>query len=116
MINGVSTVSPLIGLLGTVVGMIMSFNQIAGAEAMGRTTELATGIAMALLTTAIGLAIAIPALILYLYLASRVDSLVMEMDLLAQDVVNLISYEALSKEGGPARSKSRGRAAKKKAV
>jgi biopolymer transport protein ExbB len=116
MINGISTVSPLIGLLGTVVGMIMSFNQIAGAGAMGRTEQLATGIAMALLTTAVGLMIAIPALILYLYLISRVDSLVMEMDLLAQDVVNLISYEALSKEGGPTRSKTRTRATKKKAV
>ncbi len=119
ILNGVSTVTPLVGLLGTVIGMIMAFNEIAAADAMGKADKLAVGIAMALLTTALGLMIAIPALILYMYLAGRVDSLVMEMDLLAQDVVHLISMEALAKEpGSPQRTRggrSTGRA-KKKAV
>ena len=96
VLNGVATVSPLIGLLGTVIGMILSFNQIATAGAMGNAQQLADGIAMALLTTAAGLMIAIPTLITYTYLSGRVDGLVMEMDLLAQDVVHLISAEALA--------------------
>lgn len=95
VLNGVSTLSPLIGLLGTVVGMIQSFNDIATAGAMGQTETLAKGIAMALLTTAVGLLIAIPAMAAWLYLAGRVDSAVMEMDRLGQELVNLISAEAL---------------------
>ena len=54
------------------------------------------GIALALLTTAAGLAIAIPSLILYMFLAGRIDSLVMEMDELGQSVVHLVSAEGLS--------------------
>ena len=95
VLNGVSTLSPLIGLLGTVVGMINSFNDIATAGAMGQTETLANGIALALLTTAVGLLIAIPAMAAYLFLAGRVDSLVMEMDRLGQDLVHLISAESL---------------------
>lgn len=95
VLNGVSTLSPLIGLLGTVVGMIQSFNDIAVAGAMGQTQTLANGIALALLTTAVGLFIAIPAMAAYLYLAGRIDSLVSEMDRLGTELVHLISAEAL---------------------
>lgn len=96
LMNGISTITPLIGLLGTVVGMIQSFNAIANADAAGRSETLAIGIALALLTTAVGLLIAIPALCLYMYFAGKVDTLVSEMDTLAQNVVLHISAEALS--------------------
>lgn len=96
VINGVATVAPLMGLLGTVIGMILAFNQIANSSAMGKAEELAGGIALALLTTAFGLGIAIPSLIMYMYLAGRVDGLVMEMDRSAQDLVHLISAEGLA--------------------
>lgn len=96
VLNGVATITPLIGLLGTVIGMILAFNEIANSNAMGKAEELAGGIALALLTTAVGLMIAIPSLIMYTYLAGRVDALVMEMDDLAQQVVQLISAEGLS--------------------
>jgi biopolymer transport protein ExbB len=95
VINGVSTVCPLFGLLGTVWGMIESFNEIAGSSAMGRPELLAGGIGTALMSTAAGLAVAIPALILYLYFVGRVDALVMEIDRQGQELVNLISAEAL---------------------
>lgn len=96
VLNGVATITPLIGLLGTVIGMIKSFNDIASSDAMGKATELASGIAVALLTTAAGLMIAIPSLILYMYLSGKVDSVVMDMDRYAQALVNLISAEALA--------------------
>lgn len=99
VLNGVATISPLIGLLGTVIGMIRAFNDIAQSNAMGQAEQLARGIAMALLTTAIGLFIAIPALITYMYLAGRIDALVMEMDRLGQELVHLISGEALRERG-----------------
>jgi biopolymer transport protein ExbB len=98
VLNGASTVAPLLGLLGTVVGMIDSFNTIATKSAMGKSEELAGGIGLALLTTAAGLMIAIPALIMYMYLSSRVDALVIEMDGLAQNLVDLISSEGLAEQ------------------
>ena len=96
VLNGVATVTPLIGLLGTVVGMMIAFFHLSGGEAVGRAEELAIGIVTALSTTALGLSIAIPSLILYMYLTGRIDSLVMEMDDLAQQVVHRISAEALA--------------------
>lgn len=96
VINGVAAIAPMFGLLGTVWGMLESFNNVVDAGAMGKTSQLAAGIATALVTTAVGLMIAIPAMISYLYLAGRVDALVMEMDDLAQSVVHSISSEALA--------------------
>ena len=66
VINGVATVSPLLGLLGTVWGMMEAFNVIASSSAMGRPELLAGGIGQALVSTAAGLFVAIPALIFYL--------------------------------------------------
>lgn len=96
VLNGAATVAPLLGLLGTVVGMIDSFNAIAMRQGMGKTEELAAGIGLALLTTAFGLMIALPALIMYMYLAGRVDALIIEMDRYAQDLVDKISAEGLA--------------------
>lgn len=95
VLNGIATVTPLIGLLGTVIGMIQAFNDIATADAMGQSQQLARGISMALLTTAVGLLIAIPALTAYMYLAGRIDALVMEMDRLGQELIHMISAEGL---------------------
>jgi biopolymer transport protein ExbB len=95
VINGVSTVCPLFGLLGTVWGMIESFNEIAGSSAMGKPELLAGGIGTALMSTAAGLCVAIPAMILYLYFVGRVDSLVMQIDRYGQELVHLISAEGL---------------------
>lgn len=98
VINGVATVSPLLGLLGTVWGMMTAFNAIATSDAMGRPEQLASGISQALLTTAAGLFVAIPALILYLFFVGRVDKLVMDIDARGQELVNLISAEALQEK------------------
>ena len=111
VINGVATVCPLMGLLGTVWGMMQAFEAIAGSSAMGRPDLLAGGISGALLSTAAGLSVAIPALILYLWFVGRVDMLVMEIDRYGQELVNLISAEALEER----RSRPRGAKAKKAA-
>ena len=98
LINGVATVCPLLGLLGTVLGMIHAFDSIATATSAGTDPKalIAIGISQALLTTAAGLSVAIPALIAYLFFSSRVDKHVMEIDALGMKVVNLISAEGLS--------------------
>src|SRR3954454_15715145 len=80
ILNGVSTVSPLLGLLGTVGGMITAFNVIASSPPMGRTEMLAGGISVALITTASGFLVAIPALVFYLFFVGRVDGLIMDID------------------------------------
>lgn len=92
---GIATVGPLLGLMGTVLGMIKTFNVIAKVDALGRAELLAGGIAQALLNTAGGLAVAIPASIFYVFFVSRVDKLVIDIDSLAQEVVHVISAEEL---------------------
>ncbi len=113
--NGIATISPLLGLLGTVVGMIRAFNAIATSDAMGRPELLANGISQALLTTAAGLSVAIPALIFYMYFVSRVDRLIIDIDAHAQDLVNLISAEELGSGDKQSAPKTR-RNTKKKEV
>jgi len=98
VINGVATVTPLLGLLGTVVGMIRAFNNIATVDAMGRPELLAKGIGEALLTTAAGLTVAIPAIIFYLFFVSRVDRLIIDIDAMGQEVVNIVSGEELQEK------------------
>ncbi len=102
LINGVATVCPLLGLLGTVLGMIQAFDSIAtvGASVTDPKVLIATGISQALLTTAAGMTVAIPALIAYMFFSSRVDKHVMEIDSLGMKVVNLVSAEELASSTG----------------
>lgn len=107
LINGIATVTPLLGLLGTVLGMIHAFDAIATVEAGAADpkTLIATGISQALLTTAAGMSVAIPALIAYMFFSSRVDRHVMEIDSLGQKVVNLVSAEAIQERSPSKRKK-----------
>lgn len=81
----ISTVAPLLGLLGTVTGMIKSFR--AFEENAARSTQMMGGIDEALLTTALGLIVAIPALIMYNYFVRRVNTLSEETGILSQMVL-----------------------------
>jgi biopolymer transport protein ExbB len=96
VINGVATVCPLLGLLGTVWGMMEAFNAIATTSAIGRPELLAGGISGALVSTAAGLFVAIPALIAYLFFVGRVDRLIMDIDSRGQQLVDLISAEGIA--------------------
>ncbi|WP_254508794.1 MotA/TolQ/ExbB proton channel family protein [Anatilimnocola floriformis] len=109
LFNGVSQVAPLFGLLGTVMGMISSFQGISGSAAAGQRELMAGGIAEALITTASGMFVAIPALLAYLHFLSRVDYLVTEIDSVGQRLVDLISADGLERA-------ARERAPKKKAA
>ena len=85
----VSNVAPLLGFLGTVIGMIAAF---AAIEAAGEVeaTVVASGIKIALITTAAGLAIAIPINIAHNYFVTRVDRLVLDMEESAQKMVDAL--------------------------
>lgn len=111
--HGISTISPLLGLLGTVTGMISAFKAIATSDAMGRPELLADGISQALLTTAGGLTVAIPAIVAHLFFVGRVDRMVMEIDAYSQDVVNAIASDGW-REARP--SKKATKAQKQKAA
>jgi len=110
LFNSISNMTPLLGLLGTVLGMIDAFNTIARADAMGRPELLAGGIGTALITTAAGLCVAIPSYTAYAFFLGRIDKLILEMDSHAQSIVEIISAEGLQ-ESGKSRSRSRSRAA-----
>jgi biopolymer transport protein ExbB len=82
----VATITPLLGLLGTVIGMIKVFAEIQLAG-VGNAGNLAGGISEALITTASGLSVAIPALIAHRYFIRRVDALVVNME---QEAIKLV--------------------------
>lgn len=82
----IAAVTPLLGLLGTVIGMIKVFAQLQ-LEGTGNAAALAGGISEALITTAAGLAVAIPALIFHRYFIRRVEEIVISME---QEAVKLV--------------------------
>jgi len=86
----IAHISPLLGLFGTVVGMIQVFMKIQEMRGIINTEALAGGIWVALITTAAGLAVAIPAFVAYNYLVSRVNGLVLDMEKSATEVVDLL--------------------------
>jgi len=84
----VATVSPLLGLLGTVIGMIGAFDKVAAAGSLGDASLLGGDISKALITTGAGLTIAVPALVLYHYFKSRTSLYAI---MLEEEVGELIS-------------------------
>ena len=82
----IASISPLLGLLGTVLGMIKVFTVITN-QGVGDASVLASGIAEALITTAAGLMVAIPTLLFYRYFRGRVDELIITME---QEALRLV--------------------------
>jgi biopolymer transport protein ExbB len=87
----IAHISPLLGLFGTVLGMIQVFDKIEALGGRQDPSQLAGGIGQALLTTAAGLAVAIPVFVAYNYLVSRVGSLIWDMERTATEVVDLLT-------------------------
>jgi biopolymer transport protein ExbB len=79
VVGTIAAIAPLLGLLGTVFGMIKAFNVIS-IQGVGNPSSLAGGISEALITTAAGLVVAIPTFVLYRYLANKADALIVEME------------------------------------
>ena len=88
----IASVSPLLGLLGTVVGMIKAFTVLM-AEGAGNANNLAGGISTALITTAGGLSVAIPALAFYRFFLRRVDDLIVTMEQEASKLLEIMHGE-----------------------
>ncbi|MCH1496125.1 MAG: MotA/TolQ/ExbB proton channel family protein [Rubripirellula sp.] len=106
--HAISNVAPLIGLLGTVLGMIESFEMMSSRESLGRPEMLASGISTALVTTAGGLMVAIPAYLAFMYFSGKSDRYLNEIDRLCQRVIECISAEGIEKQSsGDSRQKQR---------
>lgn len=109
-ISGLAMLAPLLGLFGTVLGMISAFHALSQQSGSGKTELLASGISLALIATASGLAVAIVASAAYYYLLGRMDRLIQEMDVLTNQAVALVSSDGRAREGdkkarrGPATS------------
>lgn len=86
----IGVIAPMIGLLGTVMGMLTAFNTVALDLAKAKPMLLAGGVSQALVTTVAGLIVAIPAMIAYAYFRGRVSRLISDMEKNAADMITLL--------------------------
>ena len=93
----IANVSTLLGLLGTIVGLIRSFEAVGSASAQQKSALLAAGISTAMNATMMGLAVAIPCMVVYSFLMSRTAALLVELEQTAARMMDMIKqryYEA----------------------
>lgn len=88
----IGSVAVYIGLFGTVLGIIRAFQDISSSGSGGLNVVI-NGIAEALICTAAGLAVAVPAVIFYNYFVKRIDDFIADMELCASEVLDLINYK-----------------------
>ena len=93
----ISSVAPMLGLMGTVLGMVVTFESIQ-TYGLGNADALAGGISQALLTTLVGLAVGVPALMAHRYLLKVVDTRLLRLQEVATSVLDMLT--ALSVDGG----------------
>lgn len=95
----IAQIAPLLGLLGTVVGLMTVFSDIKDAGLMANTALLYKGVWKALICTGAGLAVAIPAHAGYNYLVSRVNSIVLDMERAATEIVHIVTGASTNGNG-----------------
>ncbi|MGZ5090723.1 MAG: MotA/TolQ/ExbB proton channel family protein [Burkholderiales bacterium] len=89
----IAAIAPLLGLFGTVIGMIEIFGSQSPSQGGGNPLVLAHGISIALYNTALGLVVAVPSMIFYRYFRAKVDTLLVDMELQALKLVEIIHGE-----------------------
>ncbi len=105
----VALISPLIGMLGTVNGLIETFVDMSNSSSQSNNLEMARGIYEALITTGLGLLVAVPAYLFYLYFVGRAKRLVHRVERGAIEIVNIIcDQREASKSGEQAKNFSKG--------
>lgn len=100
----VANVATLLGLLGTIQGLIRSFGAVAEADAAARSTQLAEGIALSMNATFAGLIVAVPVLVVHAAVASRANALLDEIDHYSLKLLNLLNavrHDRSPRGGGP---------------
>lgn len=99
VLGTIATISPLLGLLGTVLGMIEVFTQIM-ISGTGNAGLLAGGISKALITTAAGLSVAIPAMVFHRHFERKIDGIVVEMEQQSTRLVDALFSDKTPRAGG----------------
>lgn len=97
-LSDIGAIAPMLGLLGTVMGMIQSFSVLANDMAATRPMMLAEGVAEALVTTATGLVIGIPAMAAYAYFRGRVQTMIAELEAATTHLIALIGTNHKQKD------------------
>jgi len=95
ILSFIAVTAPMLGLLGTVTGMIRSFHMIASTEGAARPSQLATGIYEALVTTAEGLIVAIPAMFFVSYFRTRIDHFVAEAEAVVERLMSRFRHQSV---------------------
>jgi biopolymer transport protein ExbB len=93
VLDTIITMAPLLGLLGTITGMITAFNVVAGPDAANKTEAITGGVAEALIATAAGLTVAIATLPVYNYLTEKVKEIIAEMETRATQLLNILANQ-----------------------
>jgi len=88
MINSLSNIATMLGLMGTIFGLMMSFDAVANAPAAQRATELAKGISVAMSTTLFGLLIAVPGIVAQGVLAAQSEKVIEDLDEKTTKLIN----------------------------
>lgn len=96
----IASIAPMLGLLGTVVGMVGAFDAITMAEGPARPDQLAGSISTALITTVLGLIVAIPCTSAYTYLRNRIDHLTTEINELIDELIAPLEQASASQGQG----------------
>lgn len=91
ILDTIITLAPLLGLLGTVTGMIRAFHVVASASGLNAPTAITGGVAEALIATATGLAIAIVTLVGYNWLTERIKEIIADMEARATQILNILA-------------------------
>lgn len=91
----IAQLAPLLGLFGTVIGLMKTFDGILAQESSATIKDLSNGVWAAMICCAAGLAVSIPAHAAYNYLVSRVNSIVLDMERAATEIVNIVTEKTL---------------------
>ncbi|MCE7970442.1 MAG: MotA/TolQ/ExbB proton channel family protein [Leptolyngbya sp. PLA2] len=102
----IATVAPMLGLLGTVVGMVGAFDTLSTSEGVARPDELAGDISVALITTVMGLIVAIPCTAAYAWLRNRIDAMAQEIARIIDDLASHLESAGASAPGSPGGSQA----------
>jgi len=97
----IAAIAPLLGLLGTVVGMIVVFNEMLKQGGVGNPADLAGGISQALVTTAFGISIAVPALIFHRYFRGKINDYGVEMEKEAVKLLEIVNVPSMNAKRKP---------------
>lgn len=90
ILNAIAHAGPLIGLLGTVIGLLDSFTNLSSSNGLTTPAEVARGVYQSLITSALGLVVAIPAYLFFAFLSARARSIMHDLERAGVEIVNLI--------------------------